>query len=190
VGHLTRRCSEPAHHKVLGRGRLSFSVIRAPARPRASATCPVAELGSYAPRVTAVLRSLGLLLLIGTLHAAEPTPVLLHTFVAGDVPIGYLYGFREPNTSDAYSRLEVRSTTSTTPRVLYRVERTALYLGSGEVDATIHDDGSRGFIVTAIRPQYVTIECCRLRTANNGAMDSITIEWDPEGKRFAQLKTP
>jgi len=150
----------------------------------------VAELGSYAPRVTVVLKTLGLLLLAGAAYAAQPSPVLLHTFVADNAAVGYLYGFREPNTSDAYSRLEVRSATSADALVLYRVERTALYLGSGQVDARIHDDGSRGFFVTAQRPQYVTIECCRVRKAANGAMDAITIEWDPEGRRFAQLKSP
>jgi hypothetical protein len=43
---LTRRCSEPARHKVLGRGRPSAEGTRALARPRAEALRPVAELGS------------------------------------------------------------------------------------------------------------------------------------------------
>jgi hypothetical protein len=43
---LTRRCSEPANHKVLGRGRLSLSLTRSLTRPRAEVPRPVAELGS------------------------------------------------------------------------------------------------------------------------------------------------
>jgi len=43
---LTRRCSEPARHKVLGRGRPSAESTRALERPRAEASRPVAELGS------------------------------------------------------------------------------------------------------------------------------------------------
>ena len=174
---------EPGNHKVLARGHVS------PARLRCR-WWPAAELCSYAPRPIVVLRSLGLLLLVSVTHAAAPEPVLLHTFVAGNTQVGHLYGLPEANSVDAYSRLEIRSTTSNNFRVLYRVERTALYLGSGQVDAMIHDDGSRGFFVTVLRPQYVTIECCRLKAANSGAMDAITIEWDPEGKRFAQLKAP
>jgi hypothetical protein len=45
-GRLTLRCSEPAHHKVLGRGRFGVTYLRALARPRASALSPVAELDS------------------------------------------------------------------------------------------------------------------------------------------------
>jgi hypothetical protein len=123
-------------------------------------------------------------------NAAAPSPVLLHAFVANDAPVGYLYGFREPGTVDAFSRFEVRSAASSSYRVLYRIERTGLYLASGALDAQISDDGSRGFYLSVQRPDYVTIECCRIRTPNNGAGDPITIEWNPEGRRFAKLKTP
>jgi hypothetical protein len=46
MSRLTLRCSEPANHKVLGRGRPSEERTRALARPRAEAPRPVAELGS------------------------------------------------------------------------------------------------------------------------------------------------
>jgi hypothetical protein len=130
------------------------------------------------------------MLLAAAANAAEPAPVLLHAFVVNGVPVGYLYGFREPNTSDAFTRLEIRSATSVNYRVLYRIERTGLYLADGKLDAEIGDDGSRGFFMSAQRPDYVTIECCRVRTPSNGAMDPITIEWYPEAKQFALLKTP
>jgi hypothetical protein len=46
MSRLTLRCSEPTHHKLLGRGRPSAESALALARPRAEAPRPVAELGS------------------------------------------------------------------------------------------------------------------------------------------------
>jgi len=43
---LTRRCSEPSHHKVLGRGRVSTAPLRAPSARVLKRTRAVAELGS------------------------------------------------------------------------------------------------------------------------------------------------
>jgi hypothetical protein len=105
-----------------------------------------------------------------------------------------LYGYRVPEAETqslaAYSRLEIRSATSGAYRVLYRVEGAGAYLASGERDAEIHDDGSRGFFLSEQRPAYVAIDCCRIRTAQNGAMDGLTVEWNPQRKRFELLKPP
>jgi len=43
---LTRRCSEPPHHKVLGRGRVGTAPLRAPSARVLGRTRAVAELGS------------------------------------------------------------------------------------------------------------------------------------------------
>ncbi len=134
--------------------------------------------------------------LLGTtaISAASPlttiSPVLVHTFSDDGKPVGYLIGYPEPNTEDAYSHLEIRSMPLDAYRVLYRIERTGLFLGSGQLDAAVHDDGSRGFFVTVQRPGYVTIECCRIRNPNNGATDPITIEWVASERQFRLSKAP
>ena len=46
TGRLTRRCSEPHHHKVLGRGRLSHALGLAPRARVLIRWRAVAELGS------------------------------------------------------------------------------------------------------------------------------------------------
>jgi len=46
VCRLTRRCSEPPHHKVLGRGRVVSAPLRAPSARVLKRTRAVAELGS------------------------------------------------------------------------------------------------------------------------------------------------
>jgi hypothetical protein len=91
---------------------------------------------------------------------------------------------------DAYSKFEIRSTTTAKYLVLYRVERTGLYLANGTLDAAISDDGSRGFLLSVQRPHYVTIECCRIRTPSNGAGDPMSIEWNLDTKRFELQRTP
>lgn len=145
---------------------------------------------SLAPRLIGVLTFFAAPIFAVAVGGATTTPVLLHAFVANGTLVGYLYGYRETDTLDAYSKLEIRSDTSTKFRLLYRIERTGLYLANGKLDAAIHDDGSRGFFLSVQRPHYVTIECCRIRTPNNGAGDPLNIEWNSDTKRFEMLKTP
>jgi hypothetical protein len=149
-----------------------------------------AQLNRYASRLIAVLALIGASIVACAAEPVAQPPVLLHAFVANGAPVGYLYGYHEPNTTDAYSRFEIRSAATAKYRVLYRIERTGLYLAGGTLDAAIHDDGSRGFVLSVQRPHYVTIECCRIRTPSNGAGDPMSIEWNVDTKRFELLKTP
>ena len=150
-----------------------------------------AQLGRYTPRIVLLA---SLLIVESGAFGGQPASTLLHTFVANGQVVGFLYGERMPETPNlpvpAYSRLEIRSTTADAYKVLYRIERTGAYLASGQRDAEIHDDGSRGFFLSMQRPTYVTIECCKLRSASNGAMDGLNVEWSAERKRFELLKTP
>jgi hypothetical protein len=184
-------------HKVLGRGRPSAETAHGHWRARVlKGRRAVAELGRYAPRLaTTVVMLLVAFCAIAAQSTTKPAE-LLHAFVVDGQVIGYLYGDRVPEAQTrplaAWSRLEIRSATSASYRVLYRIERTGLYLASGQLDIGIGDDGSRGFYLSVQRPDYITIDCCKLPTkeGRTSAMDSITIEWNRDLKRFEMFKTP
>lgn len=118
-------------------------------------------------------------------EAASPAPVLLHTFVSGGKPVGYLYGYREGTYADVYSGLEVRSSASAEFEVWYRIGRHGLFLGDGTLDLPLQGNRSHGFTVADWAPDRVRIECCRIGTIGSRPMSAIGVRWDQAKGRFA-----
>lgn len=123
-------------------------------------------------------------------EAKENDARLLHAFVYDGTVTGYLYGVDNEGVMSGYKMMEVRDNDANEFNVLYKITRTALYDSEGELTAKIHDDGSHGFYLSVQRPTYVVIGCCKIREPHNGAMDDITIEWNPIEQRFQLLRRP
>jgi hypothetical protein len=193
---LTSRCSGPPTIKCLAAGVDTSSSLHCRRARVLNRRRAAAELGRYAPRLAS---SVAMLILAFCAAAAQPSlksAELLHAFVVNNQVMGYLYGFKVPETGAkpiaAYSRLEIRNSTASKYEVLYRVERRATYFASGRIDVEISDDGSSGFYLEVQRPNYVVVQCCKLPTKDGriSVGDGLEIEWNAERGRFERIWRP